>query len=158
LRPDDADTRIQYARVLSWDRRWNASERQYAILVHQQPDRADLRYEYGLVLSYEPEYSNAISVFSEVSDLHGNPRASLYMDIPPRAHYSMGQIYRWFGWNEHAVAEQNAALALDSSYAPAHEELDLARHARPTSSLDARYTYATDSSDFTMKRVDLEGN
>ncbi|MEA2165233.1 MAG: hypothetical protein QOK37_3360 [Thermoanaerobaculia bacterium] len=158
LRSDDTATRIQYARVLSWDRRWNASERQYELLLRQQPDRADLRYEYGQILSYEPDYSNAMSVFNQVSDLHGNPRATLYTDVPPRAHYSLGQIYRWFGWNEHAVAEQNAALALDSSYGPAHEELDLARHSRPASSLDAHVTYATDSSDFTMKRLDLEGN
>jgi tetratricopeptide (TPR) repeat protein len=155
LRSDDTDARIQYARVLSWDRRWNASERQYEMLVRQQPDRADLRYEYGQILSYEPDYPKAINVFTQVSDLHDNPRATLYTDVPPRAHYSLGQIYRWFGWNEHAIAEQNAALTLDSSYAPAHEELDLARHSRPASSLDARFTYTTDSDDFTMKRADL---
>jgi tetratricopeptide (TPR) repeat protein len=158
LKSDDTDARIQYARVLSWDKRWNASERQYRILVKQQPDRADLRYEYGQVLSYEPDYSDAVTVFTQLSDLHGNPRANLYTDVPPHAHYSLGQIYRWFGWNEHAVAEQNAAIGLDSSYAAAHEELDLARHSRPASAVDARVTYATDSSDFRMKRLDLEGN
>ncbi|HEX3070828.1 MAG TPA: hypothetical protein VHX14_19820, partial [Thermoanaerobaculia bacterium] len=158
LKSDDTDARIQYARVLSWDKHWNASERQYAILLKQEPDRADLRYEYGQVLSYEPDYSNAVTVFTQLSDLHGNPRANLYSDVPEHAHYSLGQIYRWFGWNEHAVAEQNAAISLDSTYAAAHEELDLARHSRPASAVDARVTYATDSSDFTMKRLDLEGN
>jgi hypothetical protein len=121
------------------------------------PDRADLRLEYGQVLSYEPDYPDAIHVFRQLADVHDNPRANLYQDVPTHAHYGLGQIYRWFGWNEHAVAEQNRAISLDSSYDPARQELDLARHARPASSLDARYSYATDSSDFTLKRVDLEG-
>jgi len=157
LRPDDTDTRIQYARVLSWDKRWSASERQYETLLRNDPDRADLRLEYAQVLSYQSEYPASIHVFRQLTDLHDNPRASLYTDVPPRAHYSLGQVYRWFGWYEHAVAEQNSAISLDPSNTPAHDELDLARHARPSSSLDARLTYSTDSSDFTMKRVDLEG-
>lgn len=157
LRPDDSDARTQYARVLSWDRRWDASERQYEMLLQQDPDRADLRLEYAQVLSYEPDYPDSIHVFRQLTDMKGNPRANLYTDVPTRAHYSLGQIYRWFGWYEHAVAEEDNAILLDSSYAPAHEELDLARHARPSSALDARLTYATDSNDFTMKRVDLQG-
>ena len=157
LRPDDAAARLQYARVLSWDKRWNASERQYETLLNKEPDRADLKLEYAQVLSYESDYPDAIHVFRQLTDIHDNPRASLYTDVPPRAYFNLGQIYRWFGWNEHAVVEQNRALSLDSSYAPAHEELDLARHARPASALDARVSYATDSSDFTMKRVDLQG-
>jgi len=157
LRPNDTDARIQYARVLSWDRRWVASERQYETLLAQYPDRADLRFEYGQVQSYDADYSNAIHTFRTVTDLSNNPRRELYQDVPPQAYYNMGQIYRWYGWNDHAIAAQNSAIALDAGYMPARQELDLTRHLRPSSDLEGRYSYATDSDDFTFKRMDLEG-
>jgi len=155
LRPNDTDARVQYARVLSWDRRWAASERQYEILLQQYPDRADLRYEYGQVQSYDADFGNAIHTFRAVTNLSNNPRAELYQDVPPQAYYNIGQIYRWYGWNDHAIAAQNQALALDAGYMPARQELDLSRHLRPSSNLEGRYTYATDSDDFTFKRMDL---
>jgi hypothetical protein len=155
IRPDDVDARIAYARVLSWDRRWNASQNQYRMLIDQQPDRADLKLEYAQTLSYAAEYSPSLHVFSGLTDISSNPRANLYSDVPARAHYNMGQIYRWFGWNDHAVAEQNAAITVDPTYSAAREELDLVRHVRPASTIDARYTYATDSNDFTLRRADL---
>jgi hypothetical protein len=157
LRPNDMDARIQYARVLSWDRRWNASEEQYEMLLRDHPERADLRFEYGQVQSYDADFTNAMHSFRAVTDLSGNPRAELYQDVPPQAYYNIGQIYRWYGWNDHAIAAQNSALALDAGYMPARQELDLTRHLRPSSGLDARYSYTTDSDDFTFKRVDLEG-
>ncbi len=83
LRPNDTDARIQYARVLGWDRRWSASERQYETLLQQSPDRADLRFEYGQVLAYDADYSNAMHTFRTVTDLSANPRAELYQDVPP---------------------------------------------------------------------------
>ncbi|HXH41012.1 MAG TPA: hypothetical protein VNN08_20460 [Thermoanaerobaculia bacterium] len=155
LRPDDTAARIQYARVLSWDRRWGASERQYEILIERNPDRSDLRYEYAQVLSYDSQFVPAIHVFRSLTDLSENPRSRLYTDVPPKAYFNIGQIHRWYGWNETAAAEENRALALDPGYVPAREELDLDRHARPTSTADARFSYATDSDDFTLKRVDL---
>ncbi len=157
LRPNDVDARIQYARVLSWDRRWSASERQYETLLQGYPGRADLRFEYGQVLAYDADYSNAMHTFRTVTDLSANPRAELYQDVPPQAYYNIGQIYRWYGWNDHAVAAQNNAIALDAGYMPARQELDLTRHLRPSSNLEGRYSYATDSQDFTFKRIDLEG-
>lgn len=155
LRPDDTEARINYARVLSWDKRWAASERQYEKLLEEHPDRADLRLEYAQILSWDADYVDAVNMFSSLTDLSNNPRAHLYTDVPARAHYNLGQVYRWYGWNEHALEEQNAALALDSDYGPAREELDLIRRLRPTSTADARYTFAEDSNDFTMHRVDL---
>ena len=155
LRPNDTDARIQYARVLGWDSRWKESEQQYEMLLDQNPDRADLRYEYAQVLSYDSQFVPAIHIFRSLTDLSGNPRSRLYSDVPPRAYYNIGQIYRWYGWNDTAIAQQNRALALDPGYMPARNELDLVRRARPTSSLDARYGYFTDSNDFTMKRLDL---
>ncbi len=155
LRPNDTDARIQYARVLSWDRRWVDSERQYERLLQQYPDRADLRFEYGQVQSYDADFGNAMHTFRAVTNLSGNPRAELYQDVPPQAYYNIGQIYRWYGWNDHAVAAQNQALALDAGYMPARQELDLSRHLRPSSDAEGRYTYATDSDDFTFKRMDL---
>lgn len=157
LRPNDTDARIQYARVLSWDRRWTASEGQYETLLQKYPDRADLRFEYGQVQSYDADYSNALHTFRTVTDLTGNPRAELYQDVPPQAYYNMGQIYRWYGWNDHAIAAQNQAIALDAGYMPARQELDLTRHLRPSSDLEGRYSYTTDSDGFTFKRMDLEG-
>lgn len=157
MRPNDTDARVQYARVLSWDRRWNASERQYETLLGQYPDRADLRFEYGQVQSYDADFTNAVHTFHTVTDLSGNPRAELYQDVPPQAYYNIGQIYRWYGWNDHAIAAQNNALALDAGYMPARQELDLTRHLRPSSGLEGRYSYTTDSDDFTFKRMDLEG-
>src|SRR5438105_12200167 len=156
LRPNDTDARIQYARVLSWDSRWAESERQYQILLDQNPDRADLRYEYAQVLSWDSQFVPAVHIFRTLTDVSNNPRANLYSDVPPRAYYNLGQIYRWYGWNDTAALEQNRALALDPGYIPARTELDLVRHNRPATSAEARYTYFNDSNDFTMKRVDLD--
>ena len=156
LRPDDTDARIQYARVLSWDRRYPQAERQYRMLLRQNPDRADLRLEYAQIESWNSEFAPAINNFRSLTDLSRNPRANIYPDVPPRAYYNLGQIYRWYGWNDTAALEQNRALALDGSYVPARQELDLVRHLRPTSTLDGVVTYATDSADFTTKRADLE--
>jgi tetratricopeptide (TPR) repeat protein len=157
VRPDDLDARIQYARVLSWDRRWDASEKQYETILSKNPDRADLQLEYAQVLSYEGDFTPAVHTFRSLTDLRSNPRANLYPDVPQRAHYNIGQIYRWYGWNDHAVVEQNMALTTDPSYNDARTELDLLRHVHPATTLDAKYSYATDSDDFTMKRVDVEG-
>src|SRR5438093_2425434 len=155
LRPNDTDARIQYARVLSWDSRWSESQRQYEMLLSQYPDRADLRYEYARVLSWASQFGPPIHTFRTLTDLSSNPRARLYTDVPARAYYNLGQIYRWYGWNDAALTQQNRALALDPGYLPARQELDLVRRSRPTSSLDARLSYFTDSNDFTLKRVDL---
>jgi len=157
VRPDDTAARIQYARVLSWDRRYPAAERQYQKLLEQNPDRADLRLEYAQTLSYDADFSGAMHMFSSLTDLSDNPRANLYSDVPPKAYYNIGQIYRWYGWNDHAVMEQNRALELDSSYIAARQELDIVRHLRPRSTLEARYSTSHDSEDFTMNRVDLSG-
>jgi len=156
LRPNDTDARIQYARVLSWDRRYAEAERQYENLIEQNPDRADLKLEYAQDLSYDANFASALHMFSSLTDLSDNPRRELYGDVPSKAYFNMGQIYRWYGWTEHDMLDQNRALSLDSNYTAAQQELDLARHTRPSSTLDARYTYATDSSDFTLKRVDID--
>jgi hypothetical protein len=108
------------------------------------------------IQSWNSEFAPAINTFRSLTDLSGNPRANLYTDVPPRAYYNLGQIYRWYGWNETAAYSQNQALALDNGYMPARRELDLVRHVRPTSTIDARVSYATDSNDFTMKRADVE--
>jgi hypothetical protein len=155
MRPNDTTARIEYARVLSWDSRWNESERQYQMLIDQYPDRAELRYEYAQVLSYDAQFVPAIHVFRSLTDLSSNPRARLYTDVPPRAYYNLGQIYRWYGWNDTAANWQNQAIALDPGYMPARKELDLVRHDRPATSVDARYGFFTDSNNFTMKRIDL---
>lgn len=157
IRPDDLQARIGYARVLSWDKRWSAAEREYNRILEQNPDRADLRLELAQTVSYDADYARAVPMFSSLTDISTNPRAHLYGDVPSRAYYNLGQIYRWFGWNETAIDNQNRALALNGGYIPAHEELDIARHVRPTSALDLRYGYSTDSNDFTLRRIDAEG-
>lgn len=157
LRPDDTRARIEYARVLSWDRRYRASQRQYERLLADNPDRADLRLEYAQVLSYDEEYVPAIRTFRALTDLSDNPRAHLYNDVPPKAHFNLGRIYRWFGWQEHAVEQQNLAINLDNGYAQAQRELDLVRHLRPATSIDARYTFFEDSNDVDVHRLDLQG-
>ena len=155
MRPNDAEARIQYARVLSWDQRYPQSEAQYEMLLANDPNRADLRLEYAQIQSWNSEFAPAIHTFSSLTDLSGNPRANLYPDVSTRAYYNLGQIYRWYGWNDTAAYAENRALTLDGSYVPARNELDLIRHVRPTSTADARITYATDSNDFTSKRADL---
>ena len=157
MRPNDTTARVEYARVLSWDSKWQESERQYQMLLDQNPDRADLRYEYAQVLSYDSQFVPAVHVFRSLTDLSSNPRARLYTDVPPRAYYNLGQIYRWYGWNDTAANWQNQAIALDPGYMPARKELDLVRRDRPATSADARYSFFTDSNDFTMKRIDLTG-
>ena len=155
MRPNDTEARIQYARVLSWDRRYPEAEAQYEMLLANDPNRADLRLEYAQIQSWNSEFAPAIHTFSSLTDLSSNPRANLYPEVSSRAYYNLGQIYRWYGWNETAAFEENRALSLDGSYVPARNELDLIRHVRPTSTADARITYATDSNDFTSKRADL---
>jgi tetratricopeptide (TPR) repeat protein len=154
IRPDDVDARIAYARVLSWDKRWSAADAEYRRILANEPERADLRLEHAQVLSYDKNYVSAIREFRALTDISSNPRAHLYPEVPQRAYFNLGQIYRWFGWNEHAVEEQNEAIRLDGSYLPAREELDRVRHVRPASSLDLRYSYNTDSNDFTLRRID----
>lgn len=156
LRPDDTEARIAYARVLSWDRRYPEAERQYRLVLDRNPDRADLRLELGQIQSWNSEFAPAIHTFNSLTDLSQNPRANLYGDVPTRAYYNLGQIYRWYGWNETAAYSQNQALSLDAGYNPARQELDLVRHVRPASTIDARVAYSTDSNDFTMKRADVE--
>ena len=156
--PDDVETRIAYARVLSWDRRYNEAQRQYERILEERPDRADLRLEYAQTLSWNREFTPAMRTFATLTDISDNPRARLYSDVPARAHFNRGQIYRWFGWNDHALQEQNAAITLDSSYSPAALELDRIRLLRPSSGLEARYSTSTDSNDFTLQRYDLTGD
>lgn len=156
LRPNDFDARVQYARVLSWDRRYVDSQRQYKMLIQQRPDRADLRYEYASILSYNEEYVPAIRAFRSVTTLDDPRQQRLYSDVPAKAYYNIGQIYRWYGWSDTALAEQNLAISADPGYNPAREEIDLLRHRRPASSLNARYSFATDSNDFTFRRISVD--
>lgn len=157
LHPDDFNARVQYARVLSWNRDYRDSERQYQMLLRQRPERADLRYEYASILSYNSQFVPAIEEFQAVTNIDDPRQQRLYSDVPARAYYNIGQIYRWYGWPDTAVAEQNRALSLDPGYNPAREELNLLRYRRPASTLDGRYTFATDSNDFTLKRITLDG-
>ncbi|HET7437702.1 MAG TPA: tetratricopeptide repeat protein [Thermoanaerobaculia bacterium] len=154
--PDDLDARINYARVLSWDRRYDAAQRQYQTVLNAQPDRADIELEYAQALSWDREYVPAIQAFRSLTDISSNPRAHLYEEVPARAHFNLGQIYRWFGWREHAVEEQSRAVSLDTDYFPAQQELTRARLGRPSSEVEGRYTYATNSNDFTLRRADLD--
>jgi tetratricopeptide (TPR) repeat protein len=155
--PDDRQARTNYARVLSWDRRYDAAQAQYERLLREDPERADIRLEYAQAMSYDSEFVPAIRELRGLTDLSNNSRGYLYTSVPTQAHYNLGQIYRWYGWREEAATHQNRALELDSTFLPARDELFRARSGRPTSSLDARYTYATNSNDFTLKRADLEG-
>ncbi|HET7712217.1 MAG TPA: tetratricopeptide repeat protein, partial [Thermoanaerobaculia bacterium] len=98
LRPNDSEARIAYARVLSWDQRYAAASREYQKLIEQHPDRADLRLEYAQILSWDSDFIDAVHMFSSLTDLSEHPRAHLYGDVPPRAHFNLGQIYRWYGW------------------------------------------------------------
>lgn len=157
LHPHDHTARLNYARVLSWDRRYDESQRQYELLLRDDPHRADLQYEYAQNLSYGADFVPATRVFRSLTDLSDNPRARLYPDVPEKAHYNLGQIYRWYGWNESAVAQQNQALSMNGDYLAAREELTLARSARPSSQYEATYSYLEDSNDLSFRRTDVEG-
>lgn len=152
--PDDTEARLNYAKVLSWDRRYDASQKQYEIVLKTE-DRPDIRLEYAQVLTYDREYVPAVRTLRTLTDISDAPRAYLYEDVPPRAHYRLGQIYRWFGWRETAVEQQNQALALDTAFADAHRELQRARYTMPGSQLEARYTNEVNSNDFQTRRGDL---
>lgn len=156
LQPDDVEARISYARVLQWDRRWDASAREYERILADHPDRADLRLEHARVLSYDRRFIPAVRVLNSLVDLEDHPRSHLYADVPVEARYSLGQIYRWYGWNDHAVEHQTAALDLDAGFDPARRELDIVRHLRPATTFQGRYTHYENSSDFEMDRFDLE--
>ncbi|HEX2120452.1 MAG TPA: tetratricopeptide repeat protein [Thermoanaerobaculia bacterium] len=154
--PEDTTARLNYARVLSWDQRYDQSQKQYEIVLRAHPDRADVRLEYAQALSYDGEYVPALSTLSELTAVSDSPRAYLYPDVPQQAHFRRGQIYRWYGWNDHAIAEQNRALGYDSTFGDAQRELARVRTGRPGSMLQARYTTENNSSDFHMRRTDLE--
>ncbi len=156
LVPNDVNARLNYARVLSWDRRYGDSRRQYERVLKELPDRPDVRLEYAQTLTYGEAYVPAVSNLTALT-VADSPRAHLYPDVPQRAHFNLGQIYRWYGWRDHAVREQNSALALDSTFTDAHRELERARFGRPGTQLTARYTTETNSNDFTLQRGDLEG-
>jgi tetratricopeptide (TPR) repeat protein len=155
--PNDTNARLNYARVLSWDRRYRDSQKQYEIVLREMPDRPDIRLEYAQALEYNENYAPAMHQFTMLTDLSSSPRAYLYEDVPQRAHFHQGQIYRWYGWRDHAVESQNSALSLDSTYTDASRELERARLGRPATQLQARYTTETNSNDFTAHRGDLEG-
>lgn len=155
--PGDTTARLNYARVLSWNRNYSASQKQYEAVLRELPDRPDIRLEYAQTLEYDEDYVPALQNFRVLTDLSNAPRAYLYEDVPQRAHFHRGQIYRWYGWRDHAIREQNSALALDSSFTDAGRELERARNGRPSTSLQARYTTETNSNDFTAHRGDLEG-
>lgn len=155
--PGDTATRLNYARVLSWDRQYDASAKQYEVVMRELPDRPDVRLEYAQTLEYGEDYVPAIRTFRTLTDISASPRAYLYPEVPQRAHFNLGQIYRWYGWRDHAITEQNNALALDSGFTDAHHELERARNLRPATQLQARYTMETNSNDFTSRRGDLEG-
>jgi tetratricopeptide (TPR) repeat protein len=152
--PDDTEARLNYARVLGWDRRYDDSQRQYEMVLKVQ-DRPDVRLEYAQVLTYDREYVPAVRTLRGLTDVSDAPRAYLYEDVPPRAHYRLGQIYRWFGWRETAVEQQNLALALDTGFSDAYRELHRARYTMPGSQLEARYTNEVNSNDFQTRRGDL---
>ena len=157
LVPNDVNARLNYARVLSWDRRYDDSQREYRVVLKDLGDRPDVRLEYAQALAYGQDYVPAIANFRELTNASSSPRAHLYPDVPQQAHFRLGQIYRWYGWRDHAIREQNSALALDSTYTDAHRELERARFGRPGTLLTARYTQETNSNDFTLRRGDLEG-
>ena len=153
--PDDQEARLNYARVLSWDRRYDASQRQYELILKTAPDRPDIQLEYAQTLTYDRKYVPAVRTLRTLTDVSDSPRAYLYDDVPPQAHYRLGQIYRWFGWRDTAVEQQNRALMLDSGLTDAHRELTRARYTMPGSRLEARYTDEVNSNDFHTRRGDL---
>ena len=157
IMPNDTTARLNYARVLSWDRRYRDSQKQYETVLREMPDRPDIRLEYAETLEYNENYAPALQEFHTLTDLSSSPRAYLYEDVPQQAHFHQGQIYRWYGWRDHAVRSQNSALALDSTYMDASRELERARNGMPATQLQARYTTETNSNDFTAHRGDLEG-
>jgi len=157
MHPDDTQARIEYARVLSWDSRYSSSIRQYEILLRDNPDRADLRYEYAQNLSYQSDFVDAVHVLNQLTDVSSNPRARLYSDVPPKAYYSLGQIYRWYGWTDTSISDENRALQLDPSYSAARQELALSRYRRPATTLGGTYSDAQDSTGFELRRVDFDG-
>lgn len=155
--PDDHEARLNYARVLSWDRRYDAAQRQYEIVLKSDPQRPDVRLEYAQALTYDRKYVPAVRTLRTLTDVSDSPRAYLYEDVPPQAHFRLGQIYRWFGWRDTAVEQQNMALSLDSGLTDAHRELIRSRYYLPGTRLEARYTDEVNSSDFHTRRADLTG-
>lgn len=153
--PTDSTARLNYARVLGWDRRYDDAQRQYEILLREDPNRPDVRLEYAQILTYDREYVPAVRTLRSLTDVSDAPRAYLYEDVPPQAHYRLGQIYRWFGWRDTAVEQQNRALALDTGLIDAQNELVRARYTLPGSRLEARYTDEVNSNDFHSRRGDL---
>jgi tetratricopeptide (TPR) repeat protein len=153
--PDDNEARLNYARVLSWDRRYDESQKQYELVLRAEPNRPDIKLEYAQTLTYDREYVPAIRTLRTLTDLSDSPRAYLYEDVPPQAHFRLGQIYRWFGWRDTAAEQQNAALQLDTGLTDAHRELQRARYGLPGSHIEARYTSEVNSNDFHTRRGDL---
>ncbi|MBW3563098.1 MAG: phosphodiester glycosidase family protein [Acidobacteria bacterium] len=154
-RPDDTEVRIDYAKVLGWDRRYDQAIREYEAILAKNPERLDLRLEYARLLSWDERYYRAVRELDQLTDISDHPRPYLYTEVPAEARFSLGQIYRWFGWHEHAMEQQQFALGLDGGFEPAATELEMVQRLRPASVYDGRYTRAETASDFVLDRLDF---
>ena len=131
LRPDDTNARIAYARVLNWDQRYAPAEREYSAFwpaIPTAPISASNARRCCPTRSYWP----AISEFALLTDTSKTPRADLYPDVAPRAYFHLGQIYRWFGWNDTSAVEQQRPLrSIPATCRPGRSSISSAISVRP---------------------------
>lgn len=97
-------TRLEYARVLSYDKQYDSAIEQYQYLLKENPEFLDARIELGKIYYYQGNYPLAIQTFQGIS------AESLTLELQSL----LGDIYRSSHEYEKAEAIYRQVLALEA--------------------------------------------
>jgi tetratricopeptide (TPR) repeat protein len=136
--PEDTETRLAQARVMSWKQRYADAIAGYDSLLTEQPGLPDALLGKAQVNAWQGRLDEAKRGYQAV--LTQNPR---YVD----ALVGLGYVYHWQGREERAERLTRAALAIDSTHQGARDLLRSLGDAG--SGLDAAAIWNNDSDDNT---------
>ncbi len=145
--PDASEVRLKRARVLAWDKRYDASLAEYALLLEAAEPRPEARIERAEVLSWAGRYPEAEAAFAEI--LAENPD-------DPRAARGLARTLSWAGRNGEADRAYARALALEDDTELRREWAQLRAGHPPT--LDQEFGYYEASDGFRRLRASAEGS
>jgi tetratricopeptide (TPR) repeat protein len=142
--PEQAAVRHKLARVLSWDRHFDASIEAYDWLV-LEGSVASARVERAEVLSWAGRYSEAEAAFRSL--LEEDPRNA-------RAARGLARVLSWSGRRNQAAHAYDDALEIEEDDAARQEWQRLVEGYRPT--LSSKASYLVDSDEFERSEVRME--
>jgi tetratricopeptide (TPR) repeat protein len=142
--PDQAAVRHKLARVLSWDREFDASLEAYDWLV-REGSVASARVERAEVLSWAGRYTDAEAAFrSLLEDDPGDARAAR----------GLARVLSWSGRRSRAARAYEAALGIEEDAEARREWQRLVEGYRPT--VSSKTSHLVDSDDFERSETHLE--